>query len=654
MEAIKNTRLRTSGKRIVLLGLLSAGWITALFYESSEPSLPILGQIYGLDKAAHFAAFNILGLLFCALSLHLFPRPAIPLLSLPLVLTALIGGIEEGYQLFVPGRSPSLPDLLADIGGAIAAIFSANRLNGKRHQQTWKHTLSPAHLSETVGDKPEPIAQDLATKSISALKWNYIGRCTSLSLQFTIGIVLARLLGPEPFGVVAIALFIQGLGNLFAEGGLGSALIQRAELSDHDVRSVFSAQLLIGLFLTAVIVGTSPWLAEFFNKPSAATVIMAMALSFTLQAFGQTAGALMRRHLEFKKLQIIALLSYCIGYLGLGLPLALLGYGVWSLVAAQLTQVGINAFATFFSRRHPVLPLVNPKHCRLLRFGMAITLNNLTSWTIGNLDTAIVGRSFETAILGYYNRVFNLLNMPVHAITSSLQAVLLSAYSRAQSDRQLLQHVFVASVSLMALLFLPVYAAMSAASDLFILGLYGEGWKDAIPFMPPLCLALAVHAMLAMAGPVLTAIGRPRIELKAQLLALLFGVPVLILAAAHSAVMLAWAVLASYLIRYALLTWMTLKVLQARRRTLLAVCIAPLSIAGLLSAGVTAVRPLLTQSAFPPAVELGVTIAFCALAYPLLLLVFKNWIVRGSVKHLLQSQRRKIPARLRRLLGIGT
>jgi len=101
--------------------------------------------------------------------------------------------------------------------------------------------------------------------------------------------------------LVAIALFVQGLGNLFAEGGLGSALIQSQDISEYDIRSVFSTQILIGILISSTIAGTAPLLAAFFHKPDATPVIMVMALSFTIQAIGQTSNSLIRRNLEFNK-----------------------------------------------------------------------------------------------------------------------------------------------------------------------------------------------------------------------------------------------------------------------------------------------------------------------------------------------------------------
>jgi len=495
--------------------------------------------------------------------------------------------------------------------------------------------------------------QSLTSKSITALKWNYLGRLISLSLQFAIGIILARLLGPEPFGLVAIALFVQGLGNLFAEGGLGSALIQSQDISEHDIRSVFSTQILIGIILSGAVAGTAPLMAAFFNEPNATPVIMMMALSFIIQAIGQTSNALIRRNLEFKKIQIISLISYSIGYLGFGLPLATLDYGVWSLIAAQLTQVSINALSTYFSHRHPILPLVSPNNCRYLRFGTAMTLNNITSWGISNLDTAIIGRSFETATLGVYNRVFNLVNMPMYAVTSSMQSVLFSAYAKSQNNQVILQRTFIASTSIMALLFFPIYGAMAAIPDLIIPTLFGDKWQAAIPLMIPLCFAMAVNAMLAMSGPLLSAIGLPHIELKAQLLTLLISIPSLILAAQESVLTVAWTLLGTYILRLLLLVTATLRAIGDKPYRLLIIIIMPLIIAALLYGLCWYLGQFSYIQIFPRAIRLGIIIFSCAITYPMLLLLFRKLIIYGGMKEFLASLQNKLPAKLFRLTGLA-
>jgi O-antigen/teichoic acid export membrane protein len=494
--------------------------------------------------------------------------------------------------------------------------------------------------------------QSLASKSITALKWNYLGRLMSLSLQFTIGIVLARMLGPEPFGLVAIALFVQGLGGLFAEGGLGSALIQSQNISEHDIRSVFSTQLLIGVIITSAVAGSAPLLAAFFNEPNATPVIMMMALSFTIQAIGQTASALIRRNFEFKKIQIISLISYCVGYLGIGLPLAYLNYGVWSLVGAQLTQVSINAFATYFSHRHQIFPLVSPKNCRFLRFGVAITFNNITSWGIGCIDTAVIGHFFDTATLGIYNRTFNLVNMPMHAIVSSVQSVLLSGYSKTQDNKASVKNTYIVSVGLMALFFLPLFAAVAAIGDSVILGIYGGKWEAAIPLIKPLAFAIAIHAMLAMTGPMLTGIGMPRYELVAQLITLTISVPALIYAAQQSIIIIVYVLLGTFVLRFIMLTVFALIVLKQSPFGLIKVLFMPIVIAALMYSFADYTNEYLLSLAYNVKLRLAGNIVVIAFSYSLTLLAFRRLIVRGSIRDFLTSIQNALPRPFIKLAGL--
>jgi VanZ family protein len=123
MRKLINYRWQTA-----LLSLLTAGFFTALLIESSQPPLPLLGELEGLDKLAHFLAFNVLGLLVFALSFKLNPKLSIPFFSMPFLIVTLSGVIEESYQMFVPGRAASILDFLADVLGAMCAILIANRL----------------------------------------------------------------------------------------------------------------------------------------------------------------------------------------------------------------------------------------------------------------------------------------------------------------------------------------------------------------------------------------------------------------------------------------------------------------------------------------------------------------------------------------------
>ena len=183
----------------------------------------------------------------------------------------------------------------------------------------------------------------IAGFAIAGMRWNYIGSMATTICSLIIGIVLARILGPKPYGQVIIASTIYGFLNLFVDGGFTTALIQKPELDPEDIRKTFTCQIGIGMCATALLYLFAPWIAHLFHDPSAVHVIETMSLMIAIQSTGLVSAALLRRDMRFKVIQYAAVSSYLFGYLVIGIPLAMRGAGVWSLVAAYLSQCLFNA-----------------------------------------------------------------------------------------------------------------------------------------------------------------------------------------------------------------------------------------------------------------------------------------------------------------------
>jgi O-antigen/teichoic acid export membrane protein len=392
-----------------------------------------------------------------------------------------------------------------------------------------------------------------------ALKWNYLGNVMRSLSQFAIGILLARLLGPEPFGIVAIAWMMLGIGNLFADLGFGAALVQRENLATRDLRFIFTCQMAFAALLTISGVLAAPWIAAYFRKPEATPVIQAMFLLFVIECLGQTAAAVLRRALNFKALQQITIISYLAGYLFVGVPLAWSGLGAWSLVGAQLVQSSLNAFLLIRITSVPLLPSLRRGAPGIVQFGLKVTAANLSSWSISNLDTVFIGRAFGVVDLGLYNRALNLLSAPMSAITSGFQGVLFAACSRTQSDRAQIKRIYLETNAAVAILCFPVFITAAVIPDTIVMAIYGAQWQASVPLITPLALAVMVNALLAIKGPILMAGNRVGIELKNQLVTLLLFVPALLVTIQYSMVAVAWAVLATYLARWMLLAIDTLR-----------------------------------------------------------------------------------------------
>jgi O-antigen/teichoic acid export membrane protein len=429
-----------------------------------------------------------------------------------------------------------------------------------------------------------------------ALGWVYVGAIARLILGFGTGVVLARILGPKPFGEIAVATLLFGLGNILSGLGVTSALIQKPEISQRDIRICFTSQFFVGSLISVLLFFSAPVWAIFFRQPELRVVLIALAPIFLFQSLGTTATALLSRAQNTRPIQLAQIISYSFAYCVVAVPMAFLGFGVWSLVAAYLVQAILNSALLYLTSRHSVHLLVDRDGIALIRFGIYVLVTNICNWGISNLDNTVVGRFSGQVSLGLYSRAFNFAQMPADLIVGNLQAVMLPAFSRVQDDQARLARVYLALFGLVVLILLSPFLAMATVPDIVISGLYGVKWSGAIPLFRPLALALPVHALMALAGPTLWSRGKPRIELWIQLSVLLLAIPAFILSINTSLVCLAWTVMGLYCVRFLLMTHTVLRELGVEWKRLIGVAVP-----GLLLATVAATFALLTSFALPHA-----------------------------------------------------
>lgn len=397
------------------------------------------------------------------------------------------------------------------------------------------------------------VERDLKRRAISALKWNYAGSAARAVSTFVAGVVLARLLGPKPFGQVAIATLIIGLGNLVADFGFSAALVQQKDLTDSDIRYAFTVQSLVGLVFTLMCVMFSRPLALMFHQSEVAPIIEVLGAMFSLQSLGQTATGLLKRQMNFKAIQRAQVLSYLIGYVGVGIPLAYFGRSAWALVFAQLVQTLLNSTFVYASFPHPVLPLLQHDGS-MARFGTKVLGTNLLNWTVFNFDTVLAGRHFPAFQLGLYNRAFTLATTPATNFVSVIQSVLFSAVSRKQDHPDVYKQAYLGSLSIVAFAMLPLYASVAAAPSTVLIGLYGAKWVNAAPLLRIFCIAMCLHTLMALAGPLLWAINRVELELRSQAITLIATLIIFPICVWQSLEALAWGVVAIYALRFGLTT----------------------------------------------------------------------------------------------------
>jgi O-antigen/teichoic acid export membrane protein len=337
--------------------------------------------------------------------------------------------------------------------------------------------------------------------------------------QFVVGVVLARLLAPSDFGLISLAFVVLGLAGSVGDLGMSDALVQRKHLTDRHLRTAFTFSVALGVALAAALAVLAPLGARLTGEPRVTPVVRWLSLNFAVQGTAVVAGALLRRRLDYKRRFVISTSSYVAGYAAVATTLALLGYGVWSLVWGGLTQTVLLAAGNLIASPHPVRWLVARSELgELLHFGVGASLGDWMNYLARNGDNFVVGREFGAESLGLYARAYSLMNLPFTYAASVMSAVLFPAMSRLQDDLGRLRRAFLLMTRLTAAISAPVMATMTVAAPHLIVALYGPRWAGAIPPLQVLCVFGYFRAVYHVGGVVAQSAGRIYGELANQIL----------------------------------------------------------------------------------------------------------------------------------------
>lgn len=452
----------------------------------------------------------------------------------------------------------------------------------------------------------------LSKRSLRALAWNYAGSAARSLAQLAIGVVLARLLTPEQFGTVAIGWLMIGLGMLVADMGLGVAVVQRPALTSEDVGFAVTLQVSLGTALCIAGLLGADCIAQWFGRREATPVIRAMSLLFVIQSMGATPLALMRRELDFRSTQVIGIASYLIGYVGIGIPGALRGWGPWALVGAHLTQASTATLLAL--RRWPkaLRPHLGSHQADLVRLGAKVTGTNVVNYGLANVDSLAVGRLLGAEPLGLYGRAIALVQAPSLALITGIQGVLLSACSRAQTDRERLRKAFLASSGALASIVLPLFVTAACVSSTVIEGLYGPKWTAASPILTPLAVSAVFSSLAGLPGPVLSAVNKVEIELRIQTMCLLVLVPTAAIAGTRSLQHVAWVVAAIRAAQWAALSCAVVARVGAKTGDIVTVLLWPCIVTASVAAAVVVGDRVLLSSPAPARLAADMLVAGAA------------------------------------------
>ena len=337
--------------------------------------------------------------------------------------------------------------------------------------------------------------------------------------------------------------------------------------------------------------------------------------------------------------------------MAVGIPLALAGHAVWSLVAAWSVQAVLAAIICYAFVRHPVKPLLWYEHARGQgAYGGVVLATNLLNWLIANIDRAVIGRLLPSRDMGLYSQTYNLLYSPSASLLGVVQPVFFSAASRAaERDGQAeMRRAFLGLLAALALFVMPVFAATAALAEPFVLTLYGPKWQDAAAVCAPLALAMPLFLMFGLCTPLLWTAGRPSDELRSQWPMALAWAAACFWAAQYGVVAVAWAALGFFALRLALVLRITARRSALRAAELWLALRGGFTVSALCALTLVAVDHGLSGWQAPLRLGVGALVGV-----PLALALLYLWppLVSAELRALLARVLSRLPARAARVLA---
>ena len=371
----------------------------------------------------------------------------------------------------------------------------------------------------------------LKTSVISSLIWKFLERMGTQGVSFIVAIVLARLLSPSDFGLVALVTVFIALANVFVQSGLNTALIQKKNADELDFSTVFYASLAVAILIYVLLFVGAPLLADFYNgQTKLIPVVRVLGIVLLFGAVSSVQEAYVARNMMFRKLFYRSIGAIIPSGL-LGVMLAYQNFGIWALVGQQVMNSFLICVIMWLTVKwRPQLVFSFTRFKNLFSFGWKLLCSALLDAGYRNIRDLVIGKMFSPADLGFYNRGDQFPKIIITNINASIQSVLLPSLSSVQDDEARLKSLARRSIKTSSFLILPMMAGLASIAKPLTLVLLGEKWLPAVPFIQICCFSYAFWPIHTTNLSAINAVGRSDVFLKLEIIKKTYGIAVLALA----------------------------------------------------------------------------------------------------------------------------
>ena len=368
----------------------------------------------------------------------------------------------------------------------------------------------------------------LKNKALKGVFWKLLENFGTQGIAFIVTLVIARFIMPEDYGIIAIVTVFISIADVFVVGGFATALIQNKDVTDDDYSSVFILNFSVAVVLYGVIFLSAPMIAEFYNNPALSLVLRVLALKLLPGSLNAIQIAMLSKELQYNKLFARNIISGIPSGI-IGIIMAYFGLGVWALVGQQLSAIVLSCIAFFFACKwRPRFVFKFDRIKILFSFGWKLLTSNLLNTLYNNIRTLIIGKLYNPATVGYYNKGHQIPNYLCISLDGAIQSVMFSTYSKVQDDKEMVKSIMRRTIKTSSYIIFPFMLGMAACASPFVSFALTDKWLPCVPFMQIFCFSYCLMPIHTANLQAINAMGRSDIFLKLEIIKKVIGVTVLL------------------------------------------------------------------------------------------------------------------------------
>lgn len=398
-------------------------------------------------------------------------------------------------------------------------------------------------------------------KVVSNLIWRYLERFGAQIVTFVVSIVLARILDPAVYGTIALVTVIITILQVFVDSGLGNALIQKKNADEIDFSTVFYFNIAFCLVIYVVLFFCAPLISWFYELPELTSIVRVLGLSIVISGVKNVQQAYVSKHMLFQKF-FFSTLGGTIGSAIVGIAFAVLGFGVWALVAQNLFNLSVTTCILWITVKwRPTRQFSFQRLKGLFSFGWKLLVSSLLETVYNNVRSLIIGKKYTTEDLSFYNRGKQFPQIIVDNVNTSIDSVLLPVLSEEQENKQRVRAMTRRAIKTSSYIMWPCMVGLGICAEPLVRLLLTEKWLPCVPFLQIFCFTYAFYPIHTANLNAMKALGRSDLFLILEIIKKVIGVVAIVISMWFGVLAMAYSLLITTVLNSIINAWPNKKLL---------------------------------------------------------------------------------------------